>query len=962
MLLFLLLPFAGCLVAALLPTTARNLESLFAAGVALAVALPLAALYPQVAAGAVLVQRLPWLPGLGVDLVLRIDGFAWMFAMLVSAMGLLVIVYARYYMAPQDPAARFYALLLGFMGAMLGVVVSGNLVQLVVFWELTSVFSFLLIGYWTQRKDARRGARMAFTVTGAGGLCLLAGVLLLGHIVGSLELDAVLAAGPRVREHALYAPALALVLLGALTKSAQFPFHVWLPRAMAAPTPVSAYLHSATMVKAGVFLLARLWPVLAGSDAWFWIVGGAGLASLLLGAWVAMFQHDLKGLLAYSTISHLGLITLLLGLNSELAAVAAVFHMMNHATFKASLFMSVGIIDHESGTRDMRRLRGLWRAMPVTGSLAIVASAAMAGVPLLNGFLSKEMFFAETVFIAAHPAVEIGLPLLATAAGAFAVVYSLRLAHGVFFGRGTLACPRQPHEPTHWMRVPVELLVLACVVVGTLPGWAIAPLLDTAARPVVGAELPAYSLALWHGFTAPLAMSLVASACGLAIYLRLAPRPGRARGPLALPDGERLFHRALIAGIALARGLGRHLGTRRLQPQLLLMLLAAALAGLASALVVPLSWGDRTRVPAMPAFVLLWVVAGACAIGAAWQAKQHRLAALVMLSVVGLAMCLSFAWFSAPDLALTQLAVEVVTTVLFLLGLRWLPKPAAARATPLASRAWWRRRRDQLVALAVGAGLAALSYALLTRRAPRSIAPFFLDQALPAGGGRNVVNVILVDFRAFDTLGEITVLAIVGITVYALLRRFRPPPEAMDEPAQQQAVAGRPGSDLRPRAGAADAAPPYLDVPAVLVRLLLPLAAVFALHLLLRGHNAPGGGFVAALVLAIAVVAQYVVGGTRWVEARLRLQPTRWIAAGLALALATGLGALALGYPFLSSYTAHLQWPLLGELELPTAALFDLGVFAVVVGSTLLLLTAIAHQSLRARRREDAADEAREPR
>ena len=416
-LLFLLsLPFIGSAVAALLPTNARNLESLWAGAIALVITVQLALLYPDISAGTVVTERLAWLPSLGIDVVVRIDGFAWMFAMLVSGMGLLVIVYTRYYLSADDPAARFYSLLLGFMGAMLGVVVSGNLVQLVVFWELTSVFSFLLIGYWTHRKDARRGARMAFTVTATGGLALLAGVLILGHIVGSYELDVVLQAGDLVRAHPMYPLALGLVLLGALTKSAQFPFHFWLPHAMAAPTPVSAYLHSATMVKAGVFLLARLWPVLSGTPEWFWIIGGAGLATLLLGSYVAMFQNDLKGLLAYSTISHLGLITLLLGLNSPLAAVAAVFHMMNHATFKASLFMSVGIIDHESGTRDMRRLDGLFRFMPITGTLAIVACAAMAGVPLLNGFLSKEMFFAETVFVTAHPAIEYGLPAAATSA------------------------------------------------------------------------------------------------------------------------------------------------------------------------------------------------------------------------------------------------------------------------------------------------------------------------------------------------------------------------------------------------------------------------------------------------------------------------------------------------------------------------------------------------------------------
>ena len=967
LLLLLSLPFLGSVVAALLPTNARNLESLWSAAVALLVTWQLALLYPQVSAGVVLSERLAWLPSLGIDVVVRLDGYAWMFATLVSGMGLLVIVYARYYLSPDDPAARFYSLLLGFMGAMLGVVVSGNLVQLVVFWELTSVFSFLLIGYWTHRKDARRGARMAFTVTASGGLALLAGVLLLGHIVGSFELDTVLRSGERVRAHALYPLALGLVLLGALSKSAQFPFHFWLPHAMAAPTPVSAYLHSATMVKAGVFLMARLWPVLSGTDMWFWIVGGAGLATLLLGSYVAMFQNDLKGLLAYSTISHLGLITLLLGLNSPLAAVAAVFHMMNHATFKASLFMSVGIIDHETGTRDMRRLDGLLRYMPITGTLAIVACAAMAGVPLLNGFLSKEMFFAETVFVSAHPAVEFGLPAAATLAGVFAVVYSLRFGHDVFFGGPPVDCPRQPHEPVHWMRVPVELLVLACVVVGMLPAWSVGSLLATAAQPVVGGTLPAYSLAVWHGFNTPLLMSAVATAGGLLVYLRYAARfkqrGGRAAPLLSGLDGKRLFENLLARASNAARRLTRLLGTRRLQPQLFAMLLIAGLAGLGSALIVPLTWGDRARVPATPEFVLLWLIAGACAIGAANQAKFHRLAALTMLSVVGLALCITFAWFSAPDLALTQLAVEVVTTVLFLLGLRWMPKRREGDDPRTAARAWWRRRRDLVLAVLIGSGLAALSYALLTRQAPLSISPFFMANALPEGGGTNVVNVMLVDFRAFDTLGEITVLGIVGLTVYALLRRFRPAREAVERTEQQRVHRDAAGADLVDRDGDGDDhLPPYLEVPAVLVRLLLPVAGLLALHLFLRGHNEPGGGFVAGLVVAIAFIAQYMVSGTRWVESRLRLLPPRWIAVGLLVALATGLGSLTLGHPFMTTHTAHVTWPLVGEVHLPTAAIFDLGVFTVVVGSTLLILTAIAHQSLRARRQQSATSDPGEAR
>ncbi len=958
LLLILLLPFAGSAVAALLPTNARNVESLWAATVALAVVVPLALRYPQVADNGVISERLHWLPGLGVDFIVRLDGFAWMFAMLIAALGLLVIVYARYYMSPADPLARFYSHLLGFMGAMLGVVLSGNLVQLVLFWELTSVFSFLLIGYWYHRKDARRGARMAFQVTATGGLALFAGVLLLGHVVGSYELEAVLAAGDTVRDHALYPVILGLVLLGALTKSAQFPFHFWLPHAMSAPTPVSAYLHSATMVKAGVFLLARLWPVLAGTEAWFWLVGGAGLATLLLGAYSAMFQNDLKGLLAYSTLSHLGLITLLLGLNSPLAAVAAVFHVMNHATFKASLFMAVGIIDHETGTRDMRRLDGLFRSMPYTGTLAIVACGAMAGVPLLNGFLSKEMFFAETVFVSAHSWLEIGLPLAATLAAVFAVVYSLRFGHDVFFGPAARDLPRAPHEPVRWMRLPIELLVLVCIVVGTLPGWSVGPLLATAARPVTGGVLPDYSLAVWHGVNAPLMMSIVALALGGAIYLRHAEgfkrRHGRAAPLLLGLDGRRLFEGSLAFVTACARRLLRATGTRRLQPQLLWMIVIAGAAGLGSALVVPLAWGDRALVPVTTEFILLWAIGGTCAIGAAWQAKFHRLAALAMLSVVGLALCISFAWFSAPDLALTQLAVEVVTMVLFLLGLRWLPQRVESSEPRIDRRARWRRRRDLVLATLIGVGLAGLSYALLTRHAPLSIAPFFIARALPEGGGTNVVNVMLVDFRAFDTLGEITVLGIVGLSVYALLRRFRPPAEAIELPLQQR-TRGSPTYDL----GVADedGEPHYLLVPAVLVRLLLPVAIVFACHLFLRGHNEPGGGFVAGLVVAIALIAQYMVSGSRWVEARIDLRPVRWIASGLLLAVATGTGSLFAGYPFMTTHTAHVSLPLVGELHLPSAALFDLGVFSVVVGATLLLLMALAHQSQRARRQRALAAE-----
>ncbi|CAN7304090.1 monovalent cation/H+ antiporter subunit A [Variovorax paradoxus] len=958
------LPFIASVLAALMPSNARNRESTLAGLVALGCALQTAWFFPQIARGNVLRQEIAWLPELGLNLVFRMDGFAWLFCMLVLGIGALVVLYARYYMSASDPVPRFFSFFLAFMGAMTGVVLSGNLIQMVLFWELTSLFSFLLIGYWHHRRDARRGARMALTVTGAGGLCLLAGVIVLGRIAGSYELDVVLASGNEIRAHALYPAALVLILLGAFTKSAQFPFHFWLPRAMAAPTPVSAYLHSATMVKLGVFLMARLWPVLSGTEEWFWLVGGAGAITLLLGGFVAMFQRDLKALLAYSTISHLGLITLLLGLNSPLAAVAAVFHIINHATFKASLFMAAGIIDHESGTRDIRKLSGLLRLMPITGTLAIIASASMAGVPLLNGFLSKEMFFAETVFIQATPWISLSLPVIATVAGVFSVAYSARFVFDVFFGPPCgPEVPRQPHEPPHWMRVPVELLVLVCLVVGVAPAWSVGTLLATAATPVVGGVLPEYSLAVWHGFNLPLAMSFVALAGGMALYL--SQRRRRAEGKLEHTpllhrfDGQAIFEHLLAQLSEAGRRSRRLLGTRRMQSQLLLLIAVAAAGAAASLWTAPVARGGRELLPFSPMFAMTWLIGGVCALAAAWQAKFHRLAALMLASGAGLVCCVTYIWFSAPDLALTQLVVEAVTTVLILLGLRWLPmrskdavQPARARLRP-----WGRRGRDLLVAAGVGSGMAALAWLMMTRPFPQSISPFFLEHALAEGGGTNVVNVMLVDFRGFDTFGEITVLGVVALTVYALLRRFRPARESMALPVQQRAQADDGSSDLLNPRLAKDTAVGYLMVPAVLVRLLLPLAVLVSVYFFMRGHNAPGGGFVAGLVMSVALVLQFIVSGTEWVEEHLRIYPRRWIAAGLLLALATGSGAVLFGYPFLTTHTAHLHLPVLGELHVPSALFFDIGVFALVLGATMLILTALAHQSVRSHR---WADEQRE--
>ncbi len=958
-----LMPLAGSLIATTLPVNARNAEAWLAGAVMVAGLAVLAVLWPQVQDGGVLRHTVRWVPSLGLNLTFRLDGYAWLFLCMVYGIGGLVVLYARYYMSPKDPVPRFYAFLLAFAGSMAGVLISGNLIMLVVFWELTSFFSFLLIGYWHHVPQARDGARMALVVTAFGGLCLLAAMLVIGHAVGSYDLDKVLQSGAALRSHRLYPVALVLLLIGAFTKSAQFPFHFWLPNAMAAPTPVSAYLHSATMVKMGVFLLIRFSPVLGGTPLWFWLVAGTGLATMVLGAVVALFRHDLKGLLAYSTISHLGLITALAGIGSPVAIVAAIFHVVNHAVFKASLFMAAGIIDHETGTRDMRRLSGLMRLMPFTSALAIIAAAAMAGVPLLNGFISKETFFAEAVEWHNGTWLDDSMPYIATFASVFSVAYSLRFIHTVFFGPAPTDLPKTPHEPAAWMRRPVELLVLLCLLLGVVPSATVGPILNAAAVGVLGAATPDYSLSAWHGFNTPLIMSLIAMGVGVVLYALLARRlPEGPEGPPLIHHirGARIFDRVLLlTSWKWPRVVNRLFATEGLQMQLRILVVLAFLAAAWSL------WGAARLVPRLsvasfdPVFGLLWLVGSACALFAAWTAKYHRFAAQVALGGAGLATCVTYAWLSAPDLATTQLLVEIVTTVLLLLGLRWLPRRREDIASDNLLSARIRRARDLVIATFCGVGLAALSYAVMTVAPGPSIATWFLQNAYSEGGGTNVVNVILVDFRAFDTFGEITVLAIVALTVFALLRRFRPAAESVDIPEQQrvQNAADDAAEDRETGQTVRD----YLYVPSTIMQWMFAPIVTLAVYLFVRGHDLPGGGFSAGVTLAIAFLVQYLATNVRQVEERLTVLPVRWIGFGLLIALACGAGSFLFGYPFLTAHAQYVDLPLIGKVPAATAMIFDTGVFATVMGATILMLIAIAHQSLRsARARERDREEARE--
>ena len=906
------LPFLGIFLPLLAERLGRS-ACAAAAGVAPLTALVLLlSQQSAVFSGELLKVKLEWLPALGLNLSLRLDGLGFLFALLILGIGLLVILYARYYLSKKEPMGRFFAFLLLFMGAMLGVVLSENLLLMLMFWELTSLSSFLLIGFWGARSDARKGARMALAVTGGGGLALFAGILLIGHIAGSFELSQVLAAGYAIRAHELYPLALILVLLGVFTKSAQFPFHFWLPHAMAAPTPVSAYLHSATMVKAGVFLLARLYPALAGSEWWFYLVSITGLVTLLVGAGMALFQHDLKGLLAYSTISHLGLITLLFGLDTRLAAVAAVFHIINHATFKASLFMAAGIIDHETGSRDMRRINGMWKYMPHTAVLAMVAASAMAGAPLLNGFLSKAMFFTETLNQHLLGSFNWVIPAAATLAGVFSVAYSLRFIHDVFFNGEPVDLPHYPpHEPPRYMKVPVEILVFLCLLVGIVPAYTVAPLLAAAAAATLGGEVPSYSLAIWHGFNLPLLMSFIALFGGILVYVFRQPL-FRWYAGLPSVDAKLLFEQAVQVLVKLCAVFTQWLENASLQRYLALLLAAALLVvtqGLSS---LPQISGPlaMTEIDGITALGL-----GIMALSALVTVVFHRqrLVSLLMLSVVGLMVALAFARYSAPDLALTQLSVEVVTIILLMLALFFLPAHTRIESSSL------RGLRDFTLAVGSGVMVAMLVFAVLTRPYD-SISAFFLENSVPGGGGTNVVNVILVDFRGFDTMGEVTVLAIAAVGIFALLDGLR---------------LFQPKVDAQGRSWARDRHPLIL---ATLSRVLLPMALLVSVFIFLRGHNLPGGGFIAGLVTAVALILQYVASGVQWTQSRLPLNYQGMAGLGVMIAGLTGLGSWLFDRPFLTSAFGHFHIPLIGEIELATALLFDLGVYLTVVGATLLIL------------------------
>jgi len=912
--LIVILPFLGAILPALMIRAGRNACATTTFTVTLLAFLLLMTHAPAVFRGEVLQARWEWIPQLGLNVNFFLDGLGFFFASLILGIGLLIITYARFYLAKEDPMGSFFSYLLLFQGAMVGIVLSDNILLLLIFWELTSLSSFLLIGYWKHLPEGRQGARMALTITGAGGLSMIAGMLILGNIAGSYDLSVILQQKEAIQASPLYLPALILILGGCFTKSAQFPFHFWLPHAMAAPTPVSAYLHSATMVKAGLFLMARLWPVLAGTDEWFYLVATTGLVTMVIGAWIALFKDDLKGLLAYSTVSHLGLVTFLLGLGSPMAAVAAVFHILNHATFKAALFMNAGIIDHETGTRDIRKLGGLMALMPITGTLAMLAAASMAGLPLLNGFLSKEMML-EQAANTSWLGLPWLIPVLATLAAVFSVAYSFRYIVHVFFGKPAGETPRHPHDPPFGMWGPPALLVVLVVLIGLFPATIAGPLVATVAGAVIGGPLPDYYLAIWHGLTPALGMSAIAVIVGLSLlagYVKV--RSLWSAGPH--PEAKAMFQASMAGAVALAQKITHGLHNGSLQRHMAFAIGTAVVVGFGAFATATHAPGQRELLPAAPVAVIVWLLLVGATVALVALHRQ-RLVSLIAIGIVGMVVSLTFVYLSAPDLALTQISVEVVTTILMLLALNFLPKQ-----TPVESSTG-RRLRDGLIAALAGIGVGGAAWAM-TSRDGTTLSGYYLEQSVPGGGGTNVVNVILVDFRGFDTFGEIIVLGIAALTIYALL-----------DGATRGAVGRKLATWVPDQARAADRHPLMLVVA---TRVMLPLALMVGAFIFLRGHNVPGGGFIAGLVVAIALIMQYMASGYSWAAQRMKVDYHALIGIGVLVAAATGIVSWLADHPFLTSTFGHFHLPIVGEFELASAMAFDTGVFLTVIGAVMLAL------------------------
>ncbi|MCL2454118.1 MAG: Na+/H+ antiporter subunit A [Micrococcales bacterium] len=940
---------------------------------------------PRVADGTVPTEELTWIGDLGLDLAFRLDTLSWFMTVIVGGVGALVLAYcASYFSKDAQGLGRFGAVFVAFAGAMLGLVTADDLIALFVFWELTTVTSYLLIGHYSDRKTSRRAAMEAIVVTTAGGLAMLVGLVLLGVEAGTWRLSELIANPPEAST--LVVTAVVLVLVGALTKSALIPFHFWLPAAMAAPTPVSAYLHAAAMVKAGVYLVARFAPAFSDLAAWRWVVLVAGAGTLLLGGYRALRQHDLKLVLAFGTVSQLGLLILLVGYGTRATALAGLAMLGAHAMFKASLFLVVGVVDAATGTRDLRRLSGVGRELPWTAAAGALAVASMIGLPPLAGYVAKEAALASLM----HAEDSTGtLVLVVVGIGSvLTVAYGLRFWWGAFSTKPAVLAPEaittndgaatatpitaavpgvEPatvRHPSGLLTVPAGLLALLGLVLALWPATGDRILGPHAATYPVGA--PGH-LTLWDGF---LGAAITAAILGLgATLFAVRDRVERAQAAVAhTVSVDRAYRRGMRRLDDVATDVTAAVQRGSL-PVYLGLILTVFIVAVGSLLLTSTTLPTQVRAYDNLAQVAL---GAAVVIATVLVARsRRRLKGAILLGVVGYAVAGLFLLQGAPDLALTQVLVETITVFVLVLVMRRLSPYFSVR--PLAASRWLR------LAIAVGVGLVVGGVALVApaARVAEPVSTGFAEAAYEGGGGKNIVNVTLVDIRAWDTVGEISVLLVAATGVASLVfvsrrtgRIFRTKDAAADRAVW--GGADDPHASLRgplhdENAGAATArnqewlravrtlAPRRRSVVfEVVARLLFHTMIVYSLYLMFSGHNSPGGGFAAGLVTGIALVVRYLAGGRYELGEAAPVQPGTVLGAGLFVAAGTGVAAMFFGASVFTSAILEVTLPVLGHVKLVTSLFFDVGVYLVVVGLMLdILRTLGAELDRRAESGED---------
>ncbi len=902
----------------------------------------LAANVPIINSGETITATVAWLPSLDLNFSLYLDGLSLLFALLITGIGTLVIVYAGYYFKQELSAWRFISYLFLFMAAMLGLVLAGDSIALFLFWEGTSITSFLLVAYKSNYPEARAGAFKALFITGGGGIALLFGLLIVNSITGESSLPAILSSGELLRDSQLYPFALGLLALAALTKSAQFPFHIWLPQAMSAPTPASAYLHSATMVKAGIYLMARLNPVLGNTELWFWLLTSVGLITMVLGAYLGLKQNDLKALLAYSTISQLGVMMMLIGQDTDIAFKALVVGVLAHALYKSSLFLVAGTVDHESGTRDLRQLGGLRQKMPFTAVLAIIAALSMAGLPPLFGFLAKETLLATAVHPTLPNFISWVLAVGSVVAGALMLAQAGLLVSGTFFGQPGEAAAKAVEAPKLMLLAPA-IPALLSLAIGLLPEPEfLANLLAKGAEAAFGSSVKV-SLALWTGLNVPLLLSGVAITLGSVLFIR------RHR--------VRSWQQAFAPGLDLNRGFAAFFRgvdkladwATRLQNGRLRFYLSIILLGMVALVFLfaqaqfnqiweaVLTFDYRWAAPL--AFLRLVTILVAVGAAVASVLLKRDLAAIVALGASGLSIAVLMVLEPAPDVALVQIVVDILSVVILVLALRLLPRQQRHGALQLNVEVGkLTRLRNGLVAAASGLVVTLITLVALTTRdqRPSGVALFYLENAKPLAAAKDVVGAIIVDFRALDTLIEIAVFSMAGLGMFTLLR---------------QATRA-----LGDSVGEAKPFPINLYTFGVfgtrtsvfvqaLARISLPLAVVIGATHMMYGHDQPGDGFTAGVIIALAIGFSYIVFGYTETRQHYSWLSAPLVASGILLILVSGISGWVVNGVFLSpvDYGAMLNLPLPTGFYLSSAFLFELAICLSVLGSVFFMLNTLGH-------------------